>query len=451
MPDQDQTGFSRVCPSCGRRVPRSVGMCRCGKPVPVEDGDTIDDRKSAPAVALILPLIAMIAAGFAWYHFFPPAEQAPLTPRHSIGPAPRNDGLLDPLSLGPPRSATKGSAEPIAPPAAPDTPAPAAAGREAEIEDLVARVMPAVVQIETTGPRGSGFFVAYDTLITNVHVVNEDGYVTIKSADGRTATARVEKRSANYDLAVLKVAQPSVSQPFIPMGTTRTMRTGQEVIAIGSPLGTLQNSVTRGVASGMRTAGGATLIQHDAALNPGGSGGPLIDRQGRVVGVNSLTYADKPGISFAIAIDHASDLMAGRLVDGGTTRRGLDDVLTEGRLAESDRQKQQGESEFDARVKQHAETAREFDAVWKSFRERCYTSPIPGNYDRGWFALLAPGGMPAGAGASCTDLYANMQADANEFRDRMRRIVDAARRANVLPGTIRDRLRQNRLDFDWEK
>jgi S1-C subfamily serine protease len=451
MPDPDQTGFSRVCPSCGRRVPRSVGMCRCGKPVPFEDDDTTEQRKSTPAVALILPLIAMIAAGFAWYRFFPPADPAPITPRHSIGPPPRNDGFLDPIALGPPRAAPKGSAEPIAAPAAPAMPAPAVDSREAAIEDVVARVMPAVVQIETTGPRGSGFFVAYDTLITNVHVVNDDGYVTIKSADGRTATARVDKRSPSFDLAVLKIAQPSVSQPFIPMGTIRTMRTGQEVIAIGSPLGTFQNSVTRGVASGMRTAGGATLIQHDAAMNPGGSGGPLLDRQGRVIGVNSMTYVDKPGIGFAVAIDHVVDLLAGRLQDGGTTRRGLDDVLTEGRVAESDRQKQQGGSEFAARVKQHAETAREFDTVWKSFRERCYTSPISGRYDRGWFALLAPNGLPAGAGASCADLYADMQFDAREFRDRMRRIVDAARRANVLPGTIREELRTNRLDFEWDK
>ena len=119
---------------------------------------------------------------------------------------------------------------------------------------MVDRVMPAVVLIETTTGRGSGFFVRHDTLITNVHVVQNDGYVTLRRMDGSTVNARVESRAPAFDIAILKVATPSASQAVIPMGSAHSLKPGQEIIVIGSALGTLQNSVSRGIVSGLRTA-----------------------------------------------------------------------------------------------------------------------------------------------------------------------------------------------------
>ena len=132
--------------------------------------------------------------------------------------------------------------------------------------------------------RGSAFFVQHDTLITNVHVVQQDGYVTLRKMDGSSVNARVHTRAPAFDIAVLKVAQASASQAVLPMGTAQSLKPGQEVVVIGSALGTLQNSVSRGIVSGVRNSGGVTLVQSDAAANPGNSGGPMLDRNGRVVG-----------------------------------------------------------------------------------------------------------------------------------------------------------------------
>ena len=105
------------------------------------------------------------------------------------------------------------------------------------------------------------------TLLTNVHVVTSNASVTIRQANGSTAAARVAALSSDFDLAVLKIQNPSANQATIPLGSIATARVGQEVIAIGSALGVLQNTVTRGIVSGMRQIGTATLVQTDAALD----------------------------------------------------------------------------------------------------------------------------------------------------------------------------------------
>jgi S1-C subfamily serine protease len=395
----------------------------------------------------VLPIVVVVAAGIAWFYMRPPAETARIS--HSIGAPPSNsEGYLTPMPLGPRRPGTQnqssGTEQPISPAApAPEDPAPA-------IDDMVARAMPAVVKIQTTFGSGSGFFIAYDTLITNVHVVKNEDYVQVKKSDSTIVTARVAQRAPAYDIAVLKIAQPSSSQTFLATTSFRSLRTGQEVIAIGSPLGTLENSVTRGVVSGLRAAGGATLIQNDAAINPGNSGGPLLDRQGRVIGINTLTQKDKPGISFAVAIDHATDLIAGRLTDVGTTEPGLDDIEARSKESESDRRRGQAEQELRGVMKNVNENAAQIDADWKFFREQCYTAPIAGTYDRGWFAVLDQR-LPAGASAGCTKFFAAFEGNLKTFREQMRQLIADSRRADLSPGAIRDNLRTNKLDFDWER
>ena len=141
--------------------------------------------------------------------------------------------------------------------------------------------MPAVVTIQTGSSRGSGFFVTPDTLLTNVHVVGTNSTVTV----GSSRTARRRRRECRarrpaFDIAILKVAGILTNQTVIPLGTAANVRLGEEVIAIGTPLGFLQNTVSRGIVSGVREVGGATLMQTDAAINPGNSGGPLLDRRG---------------------------------------------------------------------------------------------------------------------------------------------------------------------------
>ena len=439
-------------------MPRHVAACRCGTAVDWPEGASSSEaeptvrRSRSTLAAIAVPLAFTLAAVGGYYYFGPVATDGEVTRRTSLGPPPqRNDGYLDPMVLPAPKIARNESSPPPAVIPTPQSSAQRPDPETREIEDVVTQVLPAIVQIQATGVTGTGFFVAYDTLITNLHVVKEGVYVTIKTSDGTTTTARVERRAPSYDLALLKVVQPSPSQTFIPLGTARTLRAGQQVIAIGSALGTLQNTVTRGVVSALRSSGGATLVQSDAAINPGNSGGPLLDRQGRAIGVNTMTDTDKPGISFAVASEHVSELLAGRLVDDGTMQRGLDDVQAESRLPESVRQTRQGEKQFRDRLDQLATKALDLDSAWKLFRDQCYHSPVKGAYTREWFAMFSPVGMPANAGQGCSGVYAVLKTDTNQFREQMKKTVAEARRANVLPGTIRDELRNNRLDFDWDR
>jgi len=164
-----------------------------------------------------------------------------------------------------------------------------------------------------------------------------------------------------------------------------------------------------------------------------------------------MSYTDKPGISFAVAIDHVGELVAGTLDQGGTAKPGLDDVQARGQLSESDRQRQRGERDFQSRLDQLTNLAQQIDANWKAYRNDCYRSPIRGSYQREWFATVAPGGMPADAGSGCDEFYRSLNSQVRQFRDHVRNMIVEARRTNILPGTIRDQLRQNRLDFDWER
>jgi S1-C subfamily serine protease len=434
-------------------VPHNVTVCRCGAKLPAADlYEPEEPPRKTSMLALIGPALFAIA-GFVWFFYFRPTPTPPaVTVRHSIGPPPPSwggGGYLTPDMLGPPPPRPqKPNAEGAAPIA---TPQPAPAPPAPAIDAMVARVMPAVVQIQAGQMTGSAFFVAYDTLITNFHVVNQETYVTVKVPGGSATTARVDARAPNLDLAILKVGQPSSGQVFIPLASTESVREGQEVIAIGSSLGTLQNTVTRGIVGGLRAAGAATLIQHDAAINPGNSGGPLLDRQGRVIGVNTLTYTDKPGIAFAVVSDHVSDLLAGRIADVGTMPGGLSDIRAQSRRDESEKRQQQGEQEFKARIARMVENAKVIDADWKQFRLQCYTSPIGGRYDREWFAIMVPGALSATINANCSSFLTGIKSNVDQFRNAMKEIIAASRRAGLLPGTVRDVLRSNQLDFEWDR
>ena len=457
MPDREPSGFSKVCPSCGRRVPRNVGTCRCGAALPTGEISAVSpvetETPSAGSSPLLALLIAVLVAGGAGYWLFmrpaaisTQAGNTPSTQAESIGgDAPRAAASPEARAWDAAANA-KEQAAPDTTPDAPNTARPA--NLSASIEEMVDRVMPAVVLIETTGGRGSGFYVRHDTLITNAHVVQNDSYVTLRRMDGSSVNARVETKSPALDLAILKVATPSTSQAVIAMGSAQSLKPGQEIIVIGSALGTLQNSVSRGIVSGLRTAGGATLVQTDAATNPGNSGGPMLDRNGTVIGITTMGYKGAQGLNFGVAIEHARDLLDGKNTNLGSTG-GLSDIQSQSKGSESDRQQQQGEEQLRGGVGQMAEAANRIDAGWKRFRENCYKSPISGNYDREWFALMVPRGLPPDAGAGCAGYYSGMDSDVKQFRGLMQRLVSDARRANVLPGTIRDQLRSNRLDFEW--
>lgn len=157
---------------------------------------------------------------------------------------------------------------------------------------------------------GSGFIVSPDGLIlTNAHVVRGANTVTVKLTDRREFQAKVIGRDDKTDVAVLKIAAQNL--PTVPLGNPAELKVGEWVLAIGSPFG-FENSVTAGVVSAKGRSlpddGYVPFIQTDVAVNPGNSGGPLINSRGEVIGINSQIFSRSggyQGLSFAIPIDLA--------------------------------------------------------------------------------------------------------------------------------------------------
>ncbi|WP_422753201.1 S1C family serine protease [Micromonospora sp. WMMD708] len=185
---------------------------------------------------------------------------------------------------------------------------------------VVTVVSPSIVTVEVTGAResslGSGVVLDTDGLVlTNQHVVDSGGRVTVTLADGRTAPATVVAQDATADVALLRATGLTGLTPAT-LGSDTTLTVGDTVLAFGSPLG-LAGTVTSGIVSALdRSVDGLTgLVQTDAAINHGNSGGALVDTAGRVVGINvaiATTGEDEGsvGLGFAIPVDTVREVVA---------------------------------------------------------------------------------------------------------------------------------------------
>ena len=249
--------------------------------------------------------MVLILAGFGLYFWYQSHRArvgegetiaAPVTVPSSVAPRPRRPAPAPaeaaPAVVVSPTIDLTASAPGSEPAAAPVAVVANAGGAPASLEDMIAASTPAVVLIETDSGRGSGFFVRRDVLVSNAHVVKGSTTVKLKFSDGKAGSALVIAVAENVDLAILRPAPGSEGTTMLELSSIARVRPGQEVIAIGSALGVLQNTVTRGIVSALRNDGGVMLLQTDAAINPGNSGGPLLDRAGRVVGVNSMKVGD---------------------------------------------------------------------------------------------------------------------------------------------------------------
>ena len=463
-------------------MPQRVEACRCGF---LRPGDTASvEARSAnqhPATAgrrgvLLLLIGLLLGLGLATIPFWSPwpetaprldpdttpASAAPLEPGAALadagrggtpgrtgregepngngapGPRAASVATRDPLvDLTPAGAASDVSRRVAAPP-----PAPAA------LEDVIAQTLPAVVSIQAGQGRGTGFFVRPDVVLTNAHVVGGQSSVRLALGE-KTYTARVTSISTSSDLAVLQVYNAEARQPTLRLGSVTGLRAGQEVIAIGSALGVLSNTVTRGIVSAIRDTGSVTLIQTDAAINPGNSGGPLVDRAGVVVGVNSMRIAASgggEGLAFAVAIDHAVQLLGGRVSPvTATPLQGLNRLIRG--ASTGDDMRERGTQAYRSALEGAARRGDGIDAFWERYANSCVASAVRTG-DRDWFAVYEPNGLQlAASGYDCQGWLTRLRAEADIVRAEVAKATEAARRQGVYPGVMRDLRRQHRMEW----
>jgi putative serine protease PepD len=440
------------CPSCGRRVPGRIRECRCGFEQPsAEAADSSGAAASRPWAAG-LPLLGVglvLGAALALYPWKqPPAPAASAAVAANARPAATTAvNVAETPDSEPLEAEAPAPLQPAADPGPTITP-----HEKQPLEELVSRVVPAVAFVQAGQNRGTGFFIARDKLLTNAHVVG--GQSSVKLQLGETSySARVINVSSGSDLAVLQVYNPNPNQPVLTLGSVSSARVGEEVIAVGSALGVLSNTVTRGIVSAVRKAGQVTLIQTDAAINPGNSGGPLVNRDGQVIGINSLRAGQQAeGVAFAVAIDHATQLLNGeRVTDAQTPLNSLAQIL-DGR-SENDQRRQRGEQDYTRSLDTVSRAATELDSFWARYAPGCVTAAVSGG-DHPWFAVYLSDGVRIGTSTTvdCAAWFKAVKDRAEVLRAEMDRAGESARQHGVFPGTTRDLRRRYRLTWTgWDR
>jgi S1-C subfamily serine protease len=203
------------------------------------------------------------------------------------------------------------------------------------VSSVADTVGPAVVRVDTRetsgragrGGVGSGVIISPDGFVlTNAHVVHGAKEIRLSDTEGRTTDARLLGIDPDTDLALLR-ADAARSLAFAPLGDSKKLKRGQIAIAIGNPLG-FESTVTAGVISALgrslRSISGRMIedvVQTDAALNPGNSGGPLVSSRGEVIGINTAVIMGAQGICFAVASNTANHVLS-EIIMHGRVRRG---------------------------------------------------------------------------------------------------------------------------------
>jgi S1-C subfamily serine protease len=245
---------------------------------------------------------------------------------------PKGDIVMLDTLLHPILDETDSEAAPFRAPADRDAPLLDAYSRA--VAGVADTVGPAVVRVDTRlknarqpgGGIGSGVILSPDGLIlTNSHVVAGAQEIHLSDSEGRTTDARLIGEDPDTDLALIR-ANAARDLPWAPLGDSKRLRRGQFVVAIGNPLG-FESTVTAGVISALgrslRAVTGRMIedvIQTDAALNPGNSGGPLVSTQNEVIGINTAVIRGAQGICFAVASNTANHVLSEIIMHGRVRR-----------------------------------------------------------------------------------------------------------------------------------
>jgi S1-C subfamily serine protease len=442
-------------------------MCRCGYEATPESSAApgapgVEYRPKTSIPVWLLITVALAAAGVPVYYLSQPAattreaqraDDPPALP--AIGSGERiqtAETQPEPAAIDVPAPRMV-PIEPVTPVlTTPSSAASASGSTVRSIEEIVSRAAAAVVLISTSTSTGTGFFVTQDMVLTNAHVVEGQSFVTVKLASGHTLQGRVERTSVDLDLAVVRAAARPESNQILQLGSAMAVRPGQEVIAIGSPLG-LQNTVTRGIVSAVRSVGGVELIQTDAAINPGNSGGPLLDRDGRVIGVTTLKVTrGAESLGFAVGIAHAVPLIEGRAIPSGQGTLQAPSLQVGSRETEMDVARTGGTMRFEQAMQAAAQRADQIDQQWKRFQANCVAGGFSGDGQREWFAARDQAPAYKTPHSGCTAFARDLQVYVRELSDFMVQAGEQARRAGVYPGTLRDIRRKYRIDWSgWER
>jgi S1-C subfamily serine protease len=344
---------------------------------------------------------------------------------------------------------------------APATPAAAVAR-----EDIVRMVSPAVGTIQAGSASGSGFFVAPGVMLTNKHVVQAGSPLRIRFSDGTVSSAAIIRSARDADLALVQVEAPPPNQPTVVFGGAQDVQIGEDVLAIGTPLGLLHTTVTRGIVSALRTIGGVMYVQTDAAINPGNSGGPLIDMRGRVIGVTTMKMTAAESLGFAIAIDHARALLDGQAAMSAAPRGGcgpaaddagrdasLDAAFKGAAKSDSEATRDRGVQQFEQAMRVLAHEADNIDVQWRRYVTSCTVkSPSRGSNGRDWFGIWSDATVGDDRSSpTCQHFLSDLKNVGSAIGQAVKQADERARRAGVYPGTIREIRRKYAMDWPgWD-
>jgi S1-C subfamily serine protease len=182
------------------------------------------------------------------------------------------------------------------------------ASTSSDFSKVIEDAVKSVVTIKTNLGQGSGFVIADGGyVVTNEHVIDGISAAEIITYDGKTHTVTLVGKNTNMDIALLKISETTYS-PLI-LANSDSIQVGEKVIAIGNPLG-LQFSVSEGIVSAVHRVGDNKIngyIQTDASLNPGNSGGPLIDTEGNVIGINNFKVSGSESLGFALESNYIKE------------------------------------------------------------------------------------------------------------------------------------------------